>query len=399
MVLMPHHRMRLGWATLPPLILVLGGCGAIRSEPQIHAHGCVAGQLVNTRVDSPLAEYYIEDYLTGDPSKAEFDTELRQIEDQLGPGVPDRETLAWVTNCYSRDVATILLAERLTSDSLNQQFTAAYRQQLELVTRGSIDPAESTHLKSDVVFLIVPGWYWHDQSFDGALEGPREYLEQFGYHAELLATDDKASVEQNAELVARQLRALRRAGKLVVLVSASKGGAETALALGQLVSWEESSHVLAWINVNGAVRGSPLADELLNWRRNLVTRLSLWLAYGDNAAGLRSMRTGHRRRVFESLQFPPHLLIVNFTAVPLSGHVTPRSRGYDRLLDEYGPHDGSVLISDELINNVPTVTELGFDHYFFDPMIGVKALALVRVLEESLQPAGSLTMTNTNRHE
>ena len=108
----------------------------------------------------------------------------------------------------------------------------------------------------------------------------------------------------------------------------------------------------------------------------------LWLAYRDSGAGLGSMRTDRRRRVFESLRFPPHVLIVNFTAVPFSGQVTRRSRGYERLLDAYGPHDGSVLIRDELIEDAPTVTELGFDHYFFDPLIGAKALALVRVLEE-----------------
>jgi hypothetical protein len=58
-------------------------------------------------------------------------------------------------------------------------------------------------------------------------------------------------------------------------------------------------------------------------------------------------------------------------------------------LDEYGPHDGSILLGDELIANAPTVAEVGFDHYFLDPMIGAKALALVRVLEEYLRPAAS----------
>jgi hypothetical protein len=137
--------------------------------------------------------------------------------------------------------------------------------------------------------------------------------------------------------------------------------------------------------VNGGVRGSPLADELLNWRRNLVTRLSLRLVYHDNAAGLRSMRTDRRRRVFDSLRLPPHVQIVNVTAVPFSGQIVPRSREYDRLLDKYGPHDGALLIRDQLIDNAPTVTELGFDHFFFEPMIGEKTLAIVRVLEESLR--------------
>jgi hypothetical protein len=185
-------------------------------------------------------------------------------------------------------------------------------------------------------------------------------------------------------MVATRLRELQRGGKSVVLVSVSKGSAETALALGRLLSWDESGHVLAWINVNGGVRGSPLADESLNWRRNLTTRLSLWLTYRDNGAGLRSMRSRHRRAVFESLDLPPHVVIVNVAAVPFSGQVTRRAGGYDKLLNKYGPHDGSLLILDQLIENAPTVVELGFDHFFFDPMIGTKTIALVHALEESM---------------
>ena len=384
MILVAHHCARFGLAALPLFMLALGGCSALQRQQQIHAHGEVAGHLVNARVDSPLAEYYIEDYLSGNQPNPKFDEQLWQIENHLGPGLPDGETLRWITKSYSRDVATIVLVERLASDPVNERFTAAYSRQLAMVKAGDIDPGKPTSLKSDVVFLFVPGWYWRDQSYDGALDVSRQYLDYYGYQTELLPTDDKASVERNADMVAGRLRELQLAGKLVVLMSVSKGSAETAVALGQLLTWEESRHVLAWVNVNGGARGSPMADELLGWRRNLTTRLLLLLTSHDTAAGLRSMRTRRRRRVFESLDLPPHVLIVNVTSVPLSGQVTRRSGGYNKLLDKYGPHDGTLLIRDQLIDNAPTVTVLGFDHFLFDPLIGAKTVALVRVLEESL---------------
>ena len=347
---------------------------------------------MNTRVDSPLAEYYLEDYSRGNAVNETLNQQLYAIESHLGPGVPDGEALEWITHHYSRDVATIYLLERLASDPVNRQFNEAYERQLALVTSSGIDPGAASMLKSDVLFLVVPGWYWRNESFDGTLEGPRQFLEQFGYHTQLLPTDDKGSVECNAALIASRLQQLRQQGKLVVLVSVSKGSAEAALALGQLLSWEESQHVLAWINVNGGLRGSPLADKLLRWPHKLVTRLGLLLAYHDSGAGLKSMRTDLRRQVFDSLQLPPHVLTVNLTAVPFSGQVNRRSRGIDRLLNDYGPHDGSLLTRDELIDDAPTVTELGFDHYFFDPMIGVKSLALVRTLEELIAVSpGQLT--------
>lgn len=373
---------------LAQLVLALAGCAMSQGPEPIHAHGLVAGRLVNTRVDSPLAEYYIEDYQRGDRHRADLNKQLRRIAGQWQSGIPDRETLTWITNRYSRDVATIFLVERLASVPANRRFTDIYLQQLELVAAGALDPGEATPLKSDVVFLVVPGWYWRDPSFDGSLEIPRQHLEAYGYQTELLPTDEQGSVEENAELVAARLRHLREAGKWVVVVSVSKGGAEAALALGGVLSWEESAHVLAWLNVNGGLRGSPLADEMLNWRRNLITRLLMRLVHQDSVKSLSSMRTGRRRRVFESLRFPPRTLIVNFTAVPFSGQVTPRSGRYEKLLNDYGPNDGSLLTHDELIADAPTVVELGFDHYFFDPMIGQKAVAMVRALDLWLQVSG-----------
>ena len=107
-----------------------------------------------------------------------------------------------------------------------------------------------------------------------------------------------------------------------------------------------------------------------------------------------SMLSGHRRNVFAALRLPPHVHIVNLTAVPLSGQINRRALAYNRLLDDYGPHDGSLLIVDQLVDGAPTVTELGFDHFLLDPLVGEKSLALVRVLEELVT-----TVDETRRFE
>jgi hypothetical protein len=107
--------------------------------------------------------------------------------------------------------------------------------------------------------------------------------------------------------------------------------------------------VVGWPSIVGAVRGSPLADRVLE-----ETELC-WLAKGQLALegfgldGLRSMQASRVRRAFEGLRFPPHVRIFALMAVPLSGYISDRaSLGY-RETREFGPNDGLTLLVDEVI--------------------------------------------------
>ncbi|MBM4000217.1 MAG: hypothetical protein FJ297_11905 [Planctomycetes bacterium] len=364
--------------------LALIGCGTARRGTPLHAHGYVAGRLVNARVDSEWAEYAIEGESSEDASTRSLPAELAALDEQVGPSLPDRGGLERITARYSRDMATIVMLDRLTCDPQNSRLAQVYANHLGLVTSGMVHPDAPSPLKSGAVFLVVPGWYWHDRSYDAALDVPRRHLEQYGYRTELLRTDDRGPVEPNAERVARRIVELGQAGKRVIVVSVSKGSAETALALGRLLPWEASRHVLAWVNVNGGLRGTPLADELLGWKRGCWTRLMLWIGYGDNGAGLASMRTAARTSAYASLAFPPHVLILNYSAVPFSSQIVPREGNYDHLIDRYGPHDGTLLIRDQWVDGAPVLADLGYDHFLFDPMIGAKTIAMARVVEELL---------------
>ena len=71
-------------------------------------------------------------------------------------------------------------------------------------------------------------------------------------------TDEQDPVRR--QLVIKQLRGL---GLHLVVVSASKSGAEVALALGRVLTPAETSHVRAWVSIGGVLRGSPVADRIV----------------------------------------------------------------------------------------------------------------------------------------
>ena len=360
-------------------MLAVSGCALSRHE-QIHAFGQVAGNTVSTRVDSPLAEYYIEEYSQGNRSNPQFNQQIDEIASLLDAGVPDNGTLEYITRKYKRDVATIALAEQLAADPVSAPFVGRYHNELALITTGQVNPAEQTPLIENMLVLFVPGWYWKDDSYDAEMKVPRQILARHGYQTELLQTDEKGTVEANAEILARRIR--NCPDRPIMIVSVSKGGAETALVLGELLSPAESRNVLAWVNINGAIRGALLTNEYLSWNKKMFTRLSMRFLYHDSLAGMKSMRKDYRTQVYNSLHLPANLKIVNLTAIPFSGQVNKRVCNSNRFLDKVGPNDGSLLIADQLVENVPTVVELGFDHFFFDPLVGAKSLAAVRALEQ-----------------
>jgi hypothetical protein len=47
-----------------------------------------------------------------------------------------------------------------------------------------------------------------------------------------------------------------------------------------------------------------------------------------------------------------------------------------------GPNDGSTLLADELVPGGIVVTNIGLDHYYKDPIIELKTIALAYVVLE-----------------
>jgi len=184
------------------------------------------------------------------------------------------------------------------------------------------------------------------------------------------------------------VRAASDRGRCVVLVSASKAGAESALALGALLSPAETSGVRSWINISGVLRGTPLADRALAEPRRWLAGLALH----GRCDGLTSMAESVGRPRFARLRIPGRLLVVNFVPVPLSGDVTDRARSGYRSLRPYGPNDGRTLLAEAIVPGGVTILEPGLDHFFRSVDMGRRTLSLLRVvlreLDSSPAPAG-----------
>ena len=59
-------------------------------------------------------------------------------------------------------------------------------------------------------------------------------MHQLGLDVQLAATEEDGTVEENAKIIARIVRAESRFHTKLILISTSKGGPETALALGKI---------------------------------------------------------------------------------------------------------------------------------------------------------------------
>jgi len=70
---------------------------------------------------------------------------------------------------------------------------------------------------------------------------------------------------------------------------------------------------------------------------------------------------------------------------PLSGQVPPWTIGRYTVLRPHGPNDGLTLLSDELVAGGIVVTDLGLDHYYQDPAIDLKTIALTYVVLDELR--------------
>ena len=88
----------------------------------------------------------------------------------------------------------------------------------------------------------------------------------------------------------------------------------------------------------------------------------------------------------------PHLLLRQFArnrpkvnvGAPLSGQVAADVKGRWKTLARFGPNDGLTLLADEVLNSGRVVFAIGQDHYYRDPEIDLKALALACLVLEQL---------------
>jgi len=300
------------------------------------------------------------------------------------PALREQTRLRELAGEVSLDFAALSFARAMSADGLSRAVQAAYHRFLQ---DGVADAEQSMRHPEGFPYtvLFAPSWMYRSHPETGAdFAYQRRLLDRLGVASRLIASRQDASVEDNAEAIAAAVRAAKRDGKSVVVVSASKSGAEAALALSRVLSPEETAPVVAWINIVGALGGSPLADTALRPPTSWVARSVFWLRRW-NWAGMVSMGTEASRERLRGARMPESIAVVNVIAVPLSGSVGLTVWFGYNLLRGHGPSDGAVLLADTAWPGGVNIVAIGPDHLFAPRKDDAHTLAMLRAVAVAIR--------------
>src|SRR5262245_39301926 len=308
--------------------------------------GNVGGQPVDTRIDAEIARYYVANYLAGERNNPTLDDRIADVYNHSRDELPDRADLKRLSEEFSSDFAAVYFADRSASYGDNRRFREKYLENRRAVAQNRLLLPPAGAATYEVRF--VPTYLYKRLPIIGSdLAVPKRALEKIGLSVHFVETVEDGAVEANAETVAVAIAARASSGRRLILISASKSGPEVALALTRLGA-DRARHVAAWINAVGALQGTPLADE------RVLTEIESLVGLVD-PAGIESLTTERSRRRFQSLSVPPHVLVVNYFGIPLSGDLSSWARRGIGALSKHGPSDGILLLADMIFPGGLTV--------------------------------------------
>jgi uncharacterized protein YkvS len=329
------------------------------SDSNLFARGAYFGWTIAGEVDSQVARALVEDEVNSGS--------LFQAYDRL-PLTTD--LLRGVQMDFSYDVSVLYFLRRAYNNNPGER--SAFDSLL-------IDNSDDLGRLRKYAIVFVPGLGYKSDTTTGAdFARQRRLLSQRGIENILVETDEWGLIEENASIIRNTIEKLR--GKRLILVSASKGGLETLVALNKI----QGESVRAWINIGGILHGTPIADDYLSWPKSLLASLLIFFEGGSNAM-IEDMSYARRNSTYHSLRVPPHIKVVHYVGVPLLHQVSSEIEGRFCDLLEYGPNDGLTPVADELTSNGIIIAELGLDHYYRDLHIDRKTLALARMTASILE--------------
>lgn len=300
------------------------------------------------------------------------------------PALRERTRLRELSQKVSLDFAALSFARAISADGMSHAVQASFYRFLQ---DGVADAELSLRRPGAFPYtvLFAPSWMYRSHPETGAdFAYQRRVLDRLGVVNRLIASRQDASVEENAAAIAAAVRAETRDGKGLILVSASKSGAEAALALSRVLAPEETAPVVAWINIVGALGGSPLADTALRPPTSWVARSVFWLR-GWDWASMVSMATEASHERLRGARMPESIAVVNLVAVPLSGTVGATVFWGYKILRRHGPNDGAVLLADTVWPGGINVVALGPDHLFAPRENDAHSLAMLRTIAVAIQ--------------
>lgn len=377
----------ISFAALLLSLALMAGCAFFPTGLPVRV--TLGDQLLETRVDSEVARYYVSSYLAGTRGDSLLDVRIDGAYQNSADGLPDRVALKRLSDEFSIDFAALYLADMIVRIPANRRFRDDFeRARGEGGKTFKAGRARLPDGAANYEVLFVPSYLYKRFPITGTdLAVPRAALKRAGFTCHFAETIEDGAVDTNASLVAAAIRARAVTGRQLILISASKSGPEVAMALTQLGA-EETRHVAAWINAVGALKGTPLTDDrVLPDLEEKIGRV--------NAAGMESLTTERSRARFNSFRVPDHVLIVNYFGIPLTGSISAWARPGYLHLKSYGPNDGILLLSDMILPHALTLADLGRDHFMLDEQMDTTVVALtstiIRWLDDG-EPAASAAL-------
>ncbi len=366
------------------LFLLLASCG---SYPSIPVSGYLADKPIVTTVDTNLARYFLAGAAQGSVPDPRFEQRVVAIQRTFQARPLTSSLLQELSRQTSPDFATLFFIKQCMANQVNARLQARYVQETKRV-KAIVGKNNWTEIvppgAARYSFLFVPGFHYVSDPTSGAdFFYQRQFMHQLGFRVQLILTKEDGTIQENAAIIARTIRAESKPDAKLILVSTSKGGPETALALGQVLPPAQTAAVKAWISVGGLIRGTLLADRATGWPQSWLIKM-LFSAQGIDWRSLPGLTTSASRERQDAMRVPPHILIVQFIAAPLSGDIAHDVKGRYRMLRPYGPNDGLTLLADELLPSGVSVIEPGLDHFYREPDINLKSVALASVVIEEL---------------
>jgi hypothetical protein len=358
---------------------------AINDSPDAELAGMVDGDAARQMLAEILARRSSSARLAGGAPNTRF-ANLGAGEPLDIPRIPDQARLRELRREVSMDFAALVFAKALGADSKSQAVQAAFDRFLR---EGPERSAEALRRPRAFPYtlLFAPSWLHRSHPETGSdFAFQRRLVDSLGIPNRIVSSGESDSVEANAAVIADTVRAMGCGSGPVVVVSASKSGAEAALALTGLTA-AESTCVVAWINIAGALHGTPLADAALRPPVKWLTRGVFWLS-GWSWDALASLATGPSRRRLEGRRMPETITVLNVVAVPVSGSVGYQVYGGYQVLGSYGANDGVVLLADTVWPNGINLAALGADHLFFRWREDAYVLAMLRAMDVAVRRYG-----------
>jgi len=291
------------------------------------------------------------------------------------------DALLRVTSREGVDFATVLLFDRFQKSHQHGTFIG------RINSFWRAGETRTPQIRATVV--IAPGALYDERpEFGSDIQLIQEVAARFGCQTAVIPVGGTGSLMDNARRICDWLA--RRSDEAIILVSLSKGGADTKLAMRMPDSESLFRKALAWVNVCGPLNGSPLVNWVLaNRWRTLYFRAKCRLQRRDFQfiADLRHKSGGP---LDCSLSLPPSIKLVSLIGFPLRRHMTTRfSRFCHRTLATQGPSDGTTLLSDLGTWPGAIFPAWGMDHYFRPEKEARKLVAAVfQFLAEELSVVG-----------